>query len=117
MDTEPRIIFEHHPASGRSPSVFGSYQESVQHATGSFSDFYSDDEPWSPYPTLADFDLAEFVKEHRLSAAAVDSLLKRLHNVWTYPDSCRVTMRYSTEVDQYTKAAVPDRAKVGARRA
>lgn len=61
---------------------------------------------------MADFDFAEFVQKHRLSAAVVDSLLERLGQVWTSPKSCRVTMQNFAEVDQYTKAAIPDRAKV-----
>lgn len=111
QQTPPQIIFEYHPASKRPPRIFNSYEDSLKREAGNIpAETEGSTKPWYPFPTLPDFDFAEFVSENRLSIPTIDSLLDRLRRVWA--PATRITVRNGDELKGYIDASISERTKV-----
>ncbi|KAG8912241.1 hypothetical protein FRC01_005203 [Tulasnella sp. 417] len=108
-DRADRIRFDYHPVSNRPSQTFSSYEESLG-TEGHGVDCEPPSKPYAPFPTLADFDLAEFVTKHRLSSSAIDDLLKRLHTTWA--NNVLVTMESAEEVELHIKLSTEPIVKV-----
>lgn len=109
--TEPthRICFDYHPVSQCRSQFFASYEESLGIAADSV-DWEPPSKPYAPFPTLANFDFAEFVTKHHLSSSVVNNLLKCLHSTWA--NNVMVTMESTDEVEQHVRMSVEPIVKV-----
>ncbi|KAG8974900.1 hypothetical protein FRB93_000767, partial [Tulasnella sp. JGI-2019a] len=103
------ICFNYHPSSGLPSQWFDSYPQSLDTNNSGSAFHEGPDEPWFPFLSQANFDFANFISWHHLSAAIVDELLLKLNGARS--SSSLVTMQSTIHIKKYVKASVLDQSK------
>lgn len=90
MERAPRlddIKVEYHPRSGRPPQLFELHDYINQLPESNNSDIPPESEPWKPFRSRLDFELAELILDTHMNKSQTNALITIIHRCISEPES------------------------------